>query len=46
MAKGLNFAKFVWVAAAARLGKLVMMVILDLTGIGQAEVGLKLNGTE
>ena len=43
MVEGLNFAEFV--RAAARLGKLAMTAILDLTGIGQVEAGLKSNGT-
>jgi hypothetical protein len=45
MAEGLNFADFVWVAVV-RLGELVMVVILNLTGFRQADVArLKSDGT-
>jgi hypothetical protein len=41
----LNFANFVWVAKI-RLGKLVMVAILNLTSFGQTEaVRLKSDGT-
>jgi hypothetical protein len=45
MVEGLNFANFVQVVVA-RLSKLVMVVILNLTGFRQVEVvRLKLDGT-